>query len=41
MYTDDGWLNEGHRRAVETALITDNKLLLVQGPPGKLRHHFM
>ena len=30
-------LNKGQRRALETALIADNKLLLVQGPPGKLR----
>ena len=34
----DGQLNEGQRRAIETALIEDNKLLLVQGPPGKLRN---
>ena len=33
----NGQLNEGQGRAVETALIEDNKLLLVQGPPGKLR----
>ena len=34
-------LNEGQRTAIETALIPDNKLLLVQGPPGKLMHCFI
>ena len=29
-------LNEGQREAVNTALIPDNKLLLIQGPPGIL-----
>ena len=41
MYVDEGWLNAGQRRAIETALIPGYKLLLVQGPPGKLRGCFM
>ena len=36
-----GYLNKGQRRAVETALIADNKLMLIQGPPGKLRDCFI
>ena len=38
---EHGQLNEGQRRAIETALIADNKLLLVQGPPGKLSNCLM
>ena len=30
----DGMLNEGQREAVEKAVIENNKLLLIQGPPG-------
>ena len=37
IYVGTGYLNKDQRIAVETALIKDNKLLLVQGPPGKLR----
>ena len=36
-YIGEGDLNKGQREAIETALIADNKLLLVQGPPGKLK----
>ena len=32
-----GKLNKDQRIAVEMAFVKDNKLLLVQGPPGKLR----
>ena len=32
---DEIQLNKDQNRAVETALIPDNKLLLIQGPPGK------
>ena len=32
-----GKLNKDQRIAVEMAFAKDNKLLLVQGPPGKLR----
>ena len=39
MFIDEGhrMLNKDQRIAVDIALIEDNKLLLVQGPPGKLR----
>ena len=30
-------MNKDQRRAVETALFPDHKLLLVQGPPGKIQ----
>jgi len=33
---DDDGLNEGQKEAVKIALIPENKLLLIQGPPGIL-----
>ena len=37
MHIGTGKLNKDQRIAVEMAFAKDNKLLLVQGPPGKLR----
>ena len=37
MHIGTGKLNKDQRIAVEMGFVQDNKLLLVQGPPGKLR----
>ena len=39
MHIGTGKLNKDQRIAVEMAFVKDNKLLLVQGPPGKLRDY--